>query len=136
MGFLLLILLVCCVVLLCVFTFWVQCCDVSYDFRIKTVWLVFTSSCVLEDACHIYVICVGLRIVVSNAYCHFLIATSVFSKVYLSNTCSYGKAYRELVILTHCLIGCNTPFYFNWSTTVWMHFMQCLLNYRGLNILW
>ena len=25
-----------CVVLLCVFTFWVRCCDVSYDFRMKT----------------------------------------------------------------------------------------------------
>ena len=25
-----------CVVLLCVFTFWVPCCDVRYDFRIKT----------------------------------------------------------------------------------------------------
>jgi hypothetical protein len=57
----------------------------SYDFRIKTVWLVFTSSCVLEGACHIYVICVGLRIVVSNAYCHFLIATSVFSGLFKQN---------------------------------------------------
>jgi len=27
-----------CVVLLCVFTFWVPCCDVRYDFRIKTMF--------------------------------------------------------------------------------------------------
>ena len=29
---------VCCAVLLCVFTFWVQCCDVRYDFRIQTMF--------------------------------------------------------------------------------------------------
>ena len=34
-------LLVICVVLLCVVTFWVPCCDVSYDFRKKTM---FSSS--------------------------------------------------------------------------------------------
>ena len=42
----LLIFLVFCVVLLCVFTFWVQCCDVHYDLRIKMMFgFVFTSSC-------------------------------------------------------------------------------------------
>jgi hypothetical protein len=41
----LLIFLVFCVVLLCVFTFWVQCCDVHYDLRIKMMFgFVFTSS--------------------------------------------------------------------------------------------
>jgi hypothetical protein len=34
-GSVLLIFLVFCVVLLCVFTFWVPCCDVCYNFRIK-----------------------------------------------------------------------------------------------------
>ena len=33
------------VVLLCVFTSWVPCCDISYDFRIKTGGFVFISSC-------------------------------------------------------------------------------------------
>jgi hypothetical protein len=37
----LIILLVFCVVLLCVFTFWVPCCDVRYDFRIKTMFSSF-----------------------------------------------------------------------------------------------
>ena len=37
-GSVLLIFLVFCVVLLCVFTFWVQCCDVHYDVRIKTMF--------------------------------------------------------------------------------------------------
>jgi hypothetical protein len=36
MGSVLLIVLVFCVVLLCVFTFWVLYCDVGYDFHIKT----------------------------------------------------------------------------------------------------
>jgi hypothetical protein len=35
-GSMLFIFLVFCVVLLCVITFWVLCCDASYDFRIKT----------------------------------------------------------------------------------------------------
>ena len=46
--FVLLILLVFCVVLLCVFTYLVPCCDVRYDFRNnnnKNVRFVFTSSC-------------------------------------------------------------------------------------------
>ena len=34
-GVVFLMFLVFCVVLLCVFTFWVPCCDVCYDFRIK-----------------------------------------------------------------------------------------------------
>jgi hypothetical protein len=34
-GYVLLIFLVFCVVLLCVLTFWVPCCDVRYDFHIK-----------------------------------------------------------------------------------------------------
>ena len=67
-GSVLLIFLVFCVVLLCVFTFWVPCCDVR--FRIKNyVRFVFTSSCLYDGSCLIYVLCVCLRIVVSNTYC-------------------------------------------------------------------
>jgi hypothetical protein len=44
-GFVFLIFLVFCVVLLCVFTFLVPCCDVRYDFHIKNnVWFVFTPK--------------------------------------------------------------------------------------------
>ena len=95
-----------CVVLLCVFAFWVPCCDVRYDFRIKTTFGSFLPPVVCRrGSCHIYVICVCLRIVVSNTYfvlflfgfvflplvysmlpvsldCIFLIASSVFSNVY------------------------------------------------------
>jgi hypothetical protein len=38
MGSMLLIFLVLCSVLLCVFTFWVPCCDVRYDFHIQTMF--------------------------------------------------------------------------------------------------
>ena len=57
-------------VILWVFTFWVPCCDVRFDFRIETM---FGSSLPLvvwgQSLCLIYVICVTLRIVVSNTYC-------------------------------------------------------------------
>ena len=43
--------LVFCVVLLCVFTFLVPCCDVCYDFHIKNnVWFVFTPQVVCRRA--------------------------------------------------------------------------------------
>jgi hypothetical protein len=63
--------LIVCVVLLCVFTFWVPCCDIRYDFSIKrnNVRFIFTSSCLYDGSYLIYVICVCLRIVVSNTYC-------------------------------------------------------------------
>ena len=62
----LLIFVVFCILLLCVITFWVPCCD----FRIQTmVGSFFTSSCLQEGSCLINVICVCLRIVVSNAHC-------------------------------------------------------------------
>ena len=39
-------------------------------FPFKTdVQCVFTSSCLLAGVCHIYVICICLRIVLSNTYC-------------------------------------------------------------------
>jgi len=56
-GSVLLLILVFCVVLLCVFTFLVPCCDVRCD-----VWFVFTSSCLYEGSCLIYVTCAWLRI--------------------------------------------------------------------------
>ena len=43
-GSVLLIVLVACVVLLCVFKFWVPCCDVRYDFRIKTMFGFFINN--------------------------------------------------------------------------------------------
>ena len=61
--------LVFCVVLLCGFMFLVPCCDVRYDFRIKTKFGSSLPPVVCRRACLIYVICVCLRIVLSNTYC-------------------------------------------------------------------
>jgi hypothetical protein len=48
-------------------TFWVPCCDLRCDFCIKTMF----SSSLLPVVCIIYIICVSLRIVVSNDLrCH------------------------------------------------------------------
>ena len=40
---------------------------------INIIWFVFTSSCLQEGACLIYVICVRLHIVWSNTYCVVLL---------------------------------------------------------------
>jgi hypothetical protein len=79
--------------------FLVSCCYVRYYFRIETMFdSTFNTSCSWEGLCLLYVICVCLRMVVSNTYCYvfllcfssscmdwpFLIAPSVFSNVYLS----------------------------------------------------
>ena len=70
---------------------------------------VFTSSCLYESACLLYVICVCLRIVVSNTYCvvflfcmlpvsldcPFLIARSVFSNVYLDHFTIQLHSYED-----------------------------------------
>ena len=55
-GSVLLIVLVICVVLLCVFTFRVPCCDVSYDFRIKTMFDSFLPPVVHRDLLRAHVI--------------------------------------------------------------------------------
>ena len=49
-----LIFLVFCVVILCVFTFWVPCCDVRYDFRIKTMFGPSLPSVVCRSAHVLY----------------------------------------------------------------------------------
>ena len=68
MGSTLLIFLFFYVVLLCVFTFWFPCCDVQYDFRIKTMFSSSLPPVVCRRTHVLYVICVCLRLVVSNTY--------------------------------------------------------------------
>jgi hypothetical protein len=87
------------VVLLCVFTFWVLCCDVRCDFCIGR-W----SSCLSEGSCFVCAVYVCLPVMVSDACfcfvflrhvwsvvpvfrnCQFLITPSIFFKVYLRVT--------------------------------------------------
>jgi hypothetical protein len=47
-----------------VFTFFIPCCDVRYDFRVKA--FVLTPVCFVGGKCFIYAICIYLRILVSN----------------------------------------------------------------------
>jgi hypothetical protein len=69
-GSVLLIALVFCVVLFCVFTIWIPCCDVRYDFRVKTMFGLVLPPVVCRRAyCLIYVICACLRIMLSNTCC-------------------------------------------------------------------
>ena len=88
--------------LLCVFTFCVSCCDVSYDFRIKTMFgsflplvvyrrdnvlfMLFVLVCVYWYHTHIVLYfsssCLVYPMQHVSLYCPFLIAPSVFSIIY------------------------------------------------------
>jgi hypothetical protein len=96
--------LVVCVVLLCVFMFWVPCSDVRYDFRTKRCSVRLLLQLFVGGLVFYLRFCVSLRIVVSNTYyvvflfCSspcvpmlpvsldylFLITPSVFSNAYLN----------------------------------------------------
>jgi len=75
----LLIFLVFCVVLLCVFTFWVLCCDVWYDFRIKRcsvrvyIQLLVGGSIFVLCFCFVFLLLVYSMLPVSP-YCPFWLA--------------------------------------------------------------
>ena len=68
-GSVLLIFLAFCVVLLCVSTFWVPCCHVRYDFRIKTMFGSSLRPVVCRKAHVLFTLFVFVyAIVVSNTY--------------------------------------------------------------------
>jgi hypothetical protein len=98
-----------CVVLLCVITFWVPCCDVRYDFHIKTLFgpslppvvfvgglvsylhylCLFAHSCVQHILCCVFVL---FFFVLCTLCCQFLWIVhfyypSIFSNVYLHCLC-------------------------------------------------
>jgi hypothetical protein len=94
MASMLLIFLVFCVVLLCVFMFLVQCSDVRYDFRIPTMFGSSLSPVACRGcSCFIYVICGWLRIVVSNTY------FAVFLYCFSSSCVPYAASFSALFIL-------------------------------------
>jgi len=104
-GSVLLIILVVFFILLCVFTFWVPCCDVRCDFRIKTMFgsslppvvsrrahvlfTLFVFACVRWCPRHIVLcfcflcLCLVCHMLPVSLDCQFLIIPSVFSNVYL-----------------------------------------------------
>ena len=105
--------LVFCAVIVCVFTFWVPCCDVRYDFRKK---MMFDSS-LYEESCLIYVICVFcvswcpthiILVLGGGVYslccqfpldCPFLIVHSVFSNDYKNPNVCFSK--NTLISMIH-----------------------------------
>jgi hypothetical protein len=96
MASMLLIFLVFCVVLLCVFMFLVQCSDVRYDFRIPTMFGSSLSPVACRGcSCLVYVICGWLRIVVSNTY------FAVFLYCFSSSCVAYAASFSALFI---CLL--------------------------------
>jgi hypothetical protein len=110
LGYVLLIFLVFCVVLLCVFTFWVPRCDARYNFRIKRcsvrlyLQLFVGGSSLINVICvcgvqHI-LCCVFLRLVYPmlpvSLDCPFLIASSVFSNVYLVRTTRLWNDFHQV----------------------------------------
>jgi len=60
-----------CVVILCVFTFWVPCCDVRYDFHMEAMFGLDFPPVVcgglVSCLCYLFRICLSLM--VSSAYC-------------------------------------------------------------------
>jgi len=87
-GSVLLIFLVLCVVLLCIFRFWVRCSGVRYDFHIKTMFGSSLPPVLCSCACLIHVICFYLRIVVSNTYC--VVFLLCFSSSCVPNIASFS----------------------------------------------
>jgi hypothetical protein len=104
-GSMLFIFLAFCVVLLCVITFWVLCCDTSYDFRIKTMFDSSFPSVVCSMAHVLFTLC-GCYSGIQHILCFFFffffrglmyhilpisldcplgIVLSIFSNVYLMN---------------------------------------------------
>ena len=83
---------------------------------------VFTSSCLYEGSCFITVICVCLRILVSNTYCviFFVAFVDSFSGLFIFD-CHFGFLWRLLDISTYNF-SCNI--YLLWWTT-----------FRGLKML-
>ena len=75
-----------CIVLLCVFTFWVPCCDARYDFPIKRCLFRLYLQLFVGVACLIYVIYDCLRKLVSNTYCVvFLLCFSLSCVPYVAS---------------------------------------------------
>ena len=88
----LLIFLVFYVVLLYVFTLWVPCSDVGYDFRIKTMFGLFLSQVVCRRTHVLLCFCACLRIVMSNILSYQMSLHSEF-RVAMSATISAWERY-------------------------------------------
>jgi hypothetical protein len=85
------------------------CCDVRYDFRIKTM---FGSSLIPAVSCLIYVIGVCLRIVVSNTHCVlfvFVLCTlrCQFLVLLVFVLCTLRCQFLVLLVFVLCTLRCQ-----------------------------
>ena len=90
-----------CVILLCVFMFWVPCCDVRYDFHIKTMFgylCLFAYSSVQHILCCFVFLRVVYPVLPVSLDCPFFIALSVFSNVYGNYDNGTSTWYPKVVI--------------------------------------
>ena len=86
-------------ILLCVFTFWVPCCDVRYDLRIR---IMFSSS--LPS-----VVCMGGLMSYSHYLCLF-----AYNDVQVGNT--YCVVFFVLFVFVLCILYCQ----FLWIVLFWL----------------
>jgi hypothetical protein len=89
------IVLVCCVVLLCVFSFWVPCCDVGYDFRIQSL-----PPVVCSRTMRLHVVKLCNRLIATNVWfdkrIQFVIECGLFEWMQIST------GYFNICLYLHC----------------------------------
>ena len=95
-GSVLLIFLDFCVVLLCVFMFWVPCYDICYDFHIKTMLDSFLPPVICRRARVLFMLFVFVCL--SNTYC------AVFLFCFSSSCVPYVASFSRLSVFA-CLFG-------------------------------
>ena len=109
-----LIFLVFCVVLLCVFTFWVPCCDVRYDFHIKTMFGSSLPPVVCRGA-HVLLTMFGSSlppVVCRRAYVLFMFFYTLFVYSGVQHILCCGVVLFFFVLCTQCWqFLWNCPFF-------------------------
>ena len=119
-----------CVVLLCIFTHWVPCCDVRYNFRMKMMFgsslsLVVCGRVHVHTRYLVYVICV------CNVYSgvqHIHVLCCVFVLFCFSSSCvPYIASFSGLFFLAHLAKG-NVSFCHHLAPLDCLRPMSCVSN--------
>jgi hypothetical protein len=107
-------------------------CYVRYDCRIKTM---FCSS-LSPGSCLIYVICVSLRIMVSNTYCVVFLFCLSSSCIVCAQCCQYLWIVHSWLLIRFSLTYIYKLFY-QWNTFIWIasiHLRHYTLIIRGYQL--
>ena len=119
-GSVLLIFLVFCVVLLCVFTFWVSCCDVRNDFRIKTKFGLCLQLFVRGLMSYLRYLC----LLACSGVQHILCCVFVFFFFVLCTLCCQ---FLWVVFVLFFFVLCTLCCQFLWIVFVLFFFVLCTL---------